>query len=143
MLTGNDTQVLIERVRQQHFGPIVATCLDLGVTPRFIPLREPWRNGVVEHFNDTWDKSFFRTEVFASLEHLRVENREFIAFHNEHHRYSAHGGTTPDQIWKDGSATRCRALTSHRPGFPPEDVSRSSASSDRTAGSICSENASS
>lgn len=25
----------------QHFGPIVATCLDLGVTPRFIPLREP------------------------------------------------------------------------------------------------------
>ena len=84
----------------QHFGPIVATCLDLGVTPRFIPLREPWRNGVVEHFNDTWDKSFFRTEIFASLEHLRVENHEFIAFHNEHHRYSAHGGTTPNQIWE-------------------------------------------
>lgn len=84
----------------QYFGPIVATCLDLGVTPRFIPLREPWRNGVVEHFNDTWDKSFFRTEVFTSLEHLRVENHEFIAFHNEHHRYSAHGGTTPNQIWE-------------------------------------------
>jgi len=83
----------------QHFGPIVATCLDLGVTPRFIPLREPWRNGVVEHFNDTWDKSFFRTEVFTSLDHLRVENHEFIAFHNEHHRYSVHGGTTPNQIW--------------------------------------------
>jgi len=25
----------------QHFGPVVATCLDLGITPRFIPLREP------------------------------------------------------------------------------------------------------
>ena len=82
----------------KHFGPIVAACLDLGITPRFIPLREPWRNGVVEHFNDTWDKSFFRTEIFTGLDHLRAENHEFIAFHNEHHRYSVHGGATPNQI---------------------------------------------
>ena len=27
-----------------HFGPVVATCLDLDVVVRFIPLREPWRN---------------------------------------------------------------------------------------------------
>ena len=86
--------------QSEHFGPIVATCLDLGVTPRFIPLREPWRNGVVEHFNDVWDKSFFRTETFNNLEHLRVENDAFIAFHNTHHRYSAHSGATPDQIWQ-------------------------------------------
>ncbi|MGH2578825.1 MAG: integrase core domain-containing protein, partial [Actinomycetota bacterium] len=85
----------------QHFGPVVATCLDLGVTPRFIPLREPWRNGVVEHFNDVWDKSFFRTETFAGLDHLRAENMAFVEFHNAHHRYSAHGGTTPDEIWQD------------------------------------------
>jgi len=84
----------------QHFGPVVATCLDLGVTPRFIPLREPWRNGVIEHFNDTWDKSFFRTEVFTGLDHLRVENGAFIEFHNTHHRYSAHQGASPHQIWE-------------------------------------------
>lgn len=87
----------------QHFGPIVATCLDLGVTPRFIPLREPWRNGIVEHFNNVWDKSFFRTEVFTSLDHLRTENDAFIEFHNAHHRYSAHKGATPDQMWQDRS----------------------------------------
>lgn len=84
-----------------HFGPVVATCLDLGVTPRFIPLREPWRNGTIEHFNDTWDKSFFRTETFTGLEHLRAENDTFIEFHNEHHRYSIHSGATPNQIWHD------------------------------------------
>ena len=78
----------------QHFGPIVATCLDLGVTPRFIPLREPWRNGVVEHFNDVWDKSFFRTETFTSIDHLRAENTAFIDFHNTHHRYSIHHGAS-------------------------------------------------
>ncbi len=83
----------------QHFGPVVATCLDLGITPRFIPLREPWRNGVVEHFNDVWDKSFFRTETFTGLEHLRAESQAFIEFHNQHHRYSAHSGSTPNQMW--------------------------------------------
>ena len=85
----------------RHFSPIVAACLDLDVTPRFIPVREPWRNGVIEHFNDVWDKSFFRTEVFASIEHLRTENTAFIEFHNTHHRYSAHSGMTPDQMWQD------------------------------------------
>ena len=81
------------------FGPVVATCLDLDVVPRFIPLREPWRNGVVEHFNDVWDKSFFRTDRFSGLEHLRTQNAAFIAFHNEHHRYSAHGGASPNEVW--------------------------------------------
>jgi hypothetical protein len=76
-------------------------CLDLDITPRFIPLREPWRNGVIEHFNDVWDKSFFRTETFTDLEHLRTENQAFIEFHNQHHRYSAHGGSTPNQISQD------------------------------------------
>ena len=84
----------------QHFGPVVATCLDLGVTPRFIPLREPWRNGVIEHFNDVWDKSFFRTETFNGLDHLRDENDAFIAFHNLHHRYAAHHGATPTEMWE-------------------------------------------
>ncbi len=84
----------------QHFSPIVAACLDLGITPRFIPLREPWRNGIVEHFNDVWNKSFFRTEVFTGIGHLTIENDAFIAFHNAHHRYSAHAGASPDQMWE-------------------------------------------
>ena len=83
-----------------YFGPVVGTCLDLGVVPRFIPLREPWRNGVVEHFNDVWDKSFFRTEVFSGVEHLKAENAAFIKFHNAEHRYSAHHGSSPNEIWR-------------------------------------------
>lgn len=80
------------------FGPVVATCLDLGVVPRFIPLQEPWRNGVVEHFNDTWDRAFFRTSRFVSLSNLREENAAFEAFHNAQHRYSAHQSRTPDEV---------------------------------------------
>jgi putative transposase len=86
-----------------HFGPVVATCLDLGVVPRFIPLREPWRNGIVEHFNDTWERSFFRTARFSSLEELRAENAAFETFHNRHHRYRAHRGASPTEILTPGS----------------------------------------
>lgn len=93
----------------QYFGPIVATCLDLGVVPRFIPLREPWRNGVIEHFNDVWNKSFFRTETFTGIDHLRAENAAFITFHNEHHRYSAHHGASPEQMWHGHHPTPLRA----------------------------------
>lgn len=84
-----------------HFGPVVATCLDLGVIPRFIPLREPWRNGVVEHFNDVWDKAFFRTTRFSGLDHLTAEAASFEAFHNRYHRYSAHGGRSPREVHAD------------------------------------------
>ena len=83
------------------FGPVVATCLDLGVVPRFIPLREPWRNGVVEHFNDVWDKAFFRSTRFAGIDQLTEENAHFEAFHNAQHRYSAHRGATPDEMRTD------------------------------------------
>ena len=81
-----------------QFGPVVATCLDLDVVPRFIPLGEPWRNGVVEHFNDVWDKAFYRTARFGSLQELTRENAAFEAFHNREHRYSAHRGKSPDEM---------------------------------------------
>jgi len=84
--------------RASTFGPVVATCLDLGVIARFAPLREPWRNGVVEHFNDVWDKSFFRTARYPDLDILRARTATFEAFHNARHRYSAHRGASPDEM---------------------------------------------
>ena len=119
------------------FGPVVATCLDLGVVPRFIPLREPWRNGVVERFNDVWDKSFFRTERFTGLEHLSRENAAFIEFHNVQHRYGAHGGKRPEEIWR--GRTRDLLDPSYRPraGSPRRGGSRRCVTSARTASWTC------
>ncbi|MGH2715134.1 MAG: hypothetical protein ACRDM7_14825 [Thermoleophilaceae bacterium] len=36
-------------------GEVVRLCLHQGATPVFVPQGEPWRNGVVEHYNDTFD----------------------------------------------------------------------------------------
>lgn len=78
-------------------GHTVRFCLAHGVVPRFIPYGEPWRNGVVEHVNDTFDKKFFRTETFTTVEEVIDRYAAFQAFHNANHRYSALGGTTPDR----------------------------------------------
>jgi hypothetical protein len=78
-------------------GEVVRVCLHQGATPVFIPPREPWRNGTIEHFNDTFDKRFFRTERFAGIEHLTDRAGAFERFHNAQHRYSATGGLTPGE----------------------------------------------
>lgn len=85
--------------RLSHSLPLtVWLCLALGVIPVFVPFREPWRQGVIEHFNDTFDKRFFRTERFSGLTHLARRMRGFEDFHNTHHRYAALGRATPTEF---------------------------------------------
>jgi hypothetical protein len=81
----------------RHLALPVRTCLHLGVRVRLVPFGEPWRNGVVEHFNDILDKRFFRTERFRDLLHLARRAGEFEAFHNAQHQYSALKGATPEE----------------------------------------------
>lgn len=105
---------------RKHFSPIVAMCLDLGITPRFIPLREPWRIGIIEHFNDVWDKSSFRTATFNNLDHLRADNTAFIEFHNTRHRYSAHQSATPNEVWGDQLRRPLNAAYKPPDRLPPQ-----------------------
>jgi putative transposase len=78
-------------------GEVVRVCVLQGATPVFVPAREPWRNGTIEHFNDTFDKRFFRQERFTDVPHLIERAGAFERFHNAQHRYSATRGRTPDQ----------------------------------------------
>jgi len=68
-----------------------------GTTPVFIPPREPWRNGTIERFNDTFDKRFFRQERFTDRDQLAERAGAFEAFHNSQHRYQATNGRAPDE----------------------------------------------
>ncbi len=74
------------------------------------PRAQPWRNGAVEHFQDVFDKSFFRTERYRDLGHLTERAASFEDFHNASHRYSTLGGRTPDEAW----------AVSGRGGLPPD-----------------------
>jgi putative transposase len=85
----------------RSFGIVVRFALALGIAPVFIPVGEPWRNGIIERFNHTYDKRFFRSQIFTGFEHLGQASRKFSRFHNSHHRYSTLGHKTPDQVtWK-------------------------------------------
>jgi putative transposase len=70
--------------RGRHLALPVRVCLTLGARARLIPFGEPWRNAVVEHFNDTFDKRFFRIERFRDLSHLTQRVAAFEVFHNTH-----------------------------------------------------------
>jgi hypothetical protein len=117
----------------RNFGLLLHLCLHAGVEVVFIPEAEPWRNGIVERFNDTHDKTFFRRQRFTSLEALRRETCVFEQFHNCHHRYAKLGQRTPNNVhsrrrqtkrlrfldltkvrrsWKDGRISFIR-LTDH------------------------------
>jgi len=79
-------------------GLVIRVCLHFGVTPVFIPIGEPWRNGTIEKFNDTYNKKFFRRQWFPSYAILKRQSKNFQRFHNKHHRYSWLKGKTPLQI---------------------------------------------
>lgn len=82
---------------------LIKLCLYLGIEIIFIPEAEPWRQGVIEKFNDVYDKMFFRAQVFKDLAHLNEESLVFENFHNHNHCYSKLKGKTPYIIHRSKS----------------------------------------
>jgi len=76
-------------------GPLIRLCLLHGVEPWFIPMSEPWRNGVIEQFNDHYQQKFLRKVLMTSKEELRTGTLAFEQRHNSKYRYSKLGGKTP------------------------------------------------
>lgn len=98
----------------RSFGLIIRLCLSLDVEVVFIPFSEPWRNPFIEKFQDTWRKTFFRSQHFESFEELTAESFVFEKFHNENHCYSFLKGATPVEV---------EQKTSFKPRLLPEDFS--------------------
>ena len=79
----------------RSLGIVLRLCLHFGIQQVFIPVGEPWRDGIIEHFNDTYDKKFFRRQWFSSYAMLKQQSKNFQQFHNKNHRYSCLKGKTP------------------------------------------------
>lgn len=79
-------------------GLVIRMCLHFGIQPVFIPVSEPWRNAVIESFNDTYNRKFFRRQWFKSYAQLKRQCKNFQTFHNKHHRYSCLKGKTPMEV---------------------------------------------
>ena len=82
----------------RSFGSVVRFALSQGVAPVFIPVSEPWRNGIIEKFNHTYQQKFLQKQLFKDLNDLSVYEQSFINFHNSNHRYSSLMHKTPDEV---------------------------------------------
>jgi putative transposase len=76
-------------------GPLIRLCLRYGINLWFIPPSEPWRNGVVEKFNDHYEQKFLNRVTMSSIAQLRQESLAFEHRHNNTYRYSKLKGKTP------------------------------------------------
>lgn len=76
-------------------GPLIRLCLHNGVEPWFIPMAEPWRNGMIESFNDRYQQMFLGKVNMASEDDLKAGSLVFEQRHNEKYRYSKIKGDTP------------------------------------------------
>jgi len=75
-------------------GKVIRLCLSLDVTPVFIPQAEPWRNGIIEHFNNTMQSHLLDTH-YATVDELQQAALHFDEIHNQSHHYSTQNGLTP------------------------------------------------
>lgn len=78
-------------------GLLMRTALSLNVTPRFIPVGEPWRNGVIERFNQKVEKTLL-TQPHKDFDDLMRHSEQFMEVHNSEHHYSTMNHKTPLQM---------------------------------------------
>ena len=86
------------RAHPRGLGPLIRLCLAMDVEPWFIPPAEPWRNGVVEKFNDRWRQFGPLRQPLTSRGAVDRANGTFENRHNAHYRYSKLGGRTPNAV---------------------------------------------
>jgi putative transposase len=76
-------------------GCLIRLCLHYGVELWFIPKGEPWRNGVVEKFNDHYRQKFLDRIEMANTKSLKEQSKLFEREHNRRYRYTKLQGRTP------------------------------------------------
>ena len=81
-------------------GILIRTALELNVTPVFIPVCEPWRNGVVERFNQYVERTLLMQE-HRDFDELVAHSKEFTEYHNHSHHYSTFEHKTPEELDKE------------------------------------------
>lgn len=86
-------------------GNLIRLCLLNNVEAWFIPLAEPWRNGVVEKFNDHYQAGLLRRVVMKEEEDLRRESLLFEHKHNTRYRYTKLQGRTPQAALEQSRET--------------------------------------
>ena len=82
----------------RSLSKLIRVCLDLGVQPVFIPIREPWRNGMVENLNGLLNRFLLRLQTFETEKQLHKAVQRLETTINTTHRLPALEGKTPQEF---------------------------------------------
>jgi hypothetical protein len=75
----NDTRFQGAHQHPDVFGRVVRLCLQLGITPVFVPPREFGLQNPIESFNSLWQSKVWRRYHFGSLTDLTTISAQYIA----------------------------------------------------------------
>ena len=114
----NESVFFGSRQFPRGMGNLIRLCLLYGVEPWFIPMGEPWRNGVVEKFNDHYRKGFLRRVPMQGEEELRQQSLIFEQKHNTRYRYSKLRGRTPQRALDQSRNTIRFPEATEAPRYP-------------------------
>jgi len=76
-------------------GAIIRLCLTNQSSTLFIPPNEPWRNGVIEKFNDHYQQKLLQRKIILNQKELLSSSLEFEQKFNASFKLSALNGKTP------------------------------------------------
>lgn len=106
------------RRHPRGMGSLIRLCLAQGVEPWFIPMAEPWRNGVVEKFNDHYQDRFLRKVAMSDAADLTQQSLRFEQKHNSCYRYSKLKGKTPLTVLQQSRDLIRFPESDHAPRYP-------------------------
>jgi hypothetical protein len=89
----NDTRFQGAHQHPDVFGRVSRLCLQLGITPVFVPPREFGLQNAVERFNELYQAKVWRRFHFSSLTALEAHTRRYLAARMQ--RLGARLGTAP------------------------------------------------
>lgn len=93
-------------------GLLLRTALAQNVTPRFIPVGEPWRNGVIERFNQKVEKTLL-IQPHRDFDELLEHAAAFVETHNSEHHYSTMSHKTPSELDSESCLPLCPLQTDY------------------------------
>ena len=79
----NDTRFQGAHQHPDVFGRVTRLCLQLGVTPVFVPPREFGLQNAIEHFNGLYLAKVWRRFHFAALAALVAQSARYVAAHRQ------------------------------------------------------------
>jgi hypothetical protein len=74
-------------IHPRSFSRYVRMCLYVGIEVIFIAPAKPWMNGTIEEFNKEFNRIFWESEIFSSLDDIRSKSKIFYERQNKFNKW--------------------------------------------------------